>query len=62
MITDLMEIYKIVTKGTTVTTTEVRRDPYGIPTIVQLTAYKYKGKTYRTSLDANLQLILIEKK
>ena len=60
MITDLMEIYQIVTKGTRITITTVRRDPNGIPTIVRLTGYEYDGKTYRTGMDCNLKLILIE--
>lgn len=64
MITELMDVYAIVTKGEEVTLTEVRRDEDGLPRIIRKTGYRYNGKTYKTGTDKrdpdHWKLILIE--
>lgn len=51
MITNLMDVYKIVNYGEEVTLTEVRTDEDGLPRIIRKTGYRYNGKTYKTGLD-----------
>ena len=64
MITNLMDVYKIVTQGEEVTVTDVRRGEDDIPTIVRLTGFRYEGKTYKKGIDKSdpdhWKLILIE--